>query len=95
MFAKQVNSLEISIFSSLPKQFFEESLKPINLKVYSIQTDVGLIQKSPFEHNINSTIYELERFLLFKNPEIEQSKKILQSIKPSFIVSDISPLGIF
>ena len=95
VFAKQVNSLEISIFSSLPKQFFEESLKSINLKVYSIQTDVGLIQKSPFEHNINSTINELERFLLFKNPEFEQTKKILQSIKPSFIVSDISPLGIF
>lgn len=94
-FARQVESLEISIFCTIPKKFFEKTLDSVNLKIYPVQTDVGLVQNSPFEHDLNKTITELESFLLFNTPEVSGIKKKLQNLKPDFILSDISPLGIF
>ena len=66
--AKKFPQLKVSVFSTLPKFFLKENLKPLSFKLNFVNTDVGLVQKSPFEHDLQKTISKLEYFLSFKDP---------------------------
>ena len=55
---------------------------------------MGLVQKSPFEHDLQKTISKLEYFLSFKDPALRDIKNILCHFDPHFILNDISPLGL-
>ncbi|MDG1326655.1 MAG: hypothetical protein P8P49_12895 [Opitutales bacterium] len=88
----KTSSLEISFFSTMPNWFFDENLGSIPFQTTSIKTDVGLVQKTPFEHDLNSTLDELNSFLQF-----EDNKKITAILEKGnfdFIFCDISPLGL-
>ena len=89
--AKKID-LEISIFSTLPDWFFTENLTGVLYKTYHLQTDVGLVQKSPFKHDLDLTLDELDLFLRFKNEN--QTLKLLENENLDFIFCDISPLGL-
>ena len=86
--------LEISIFSSLPNSFLEQNLNSSKFNSHNIKTDIGLIQKTPFQHDLTQTVSEWERFLNFKSSENHNTKEILKEINPDFLLCDISPLGI-
>lgn len=89
--AKKID-LEISIFSTLPDWFFTENLTGVLYQTNHLQTDVGLVQKSPFKHDLDLTLDELELFLRFKNEN--QTLKLLEKENLDFIFCDISPLGL-
>ena len=88
----QKYNLDISIFSTLPDWFFTENLSGISYKTYQLKTDVGLVQKSPFKHDLNLTLDELNLFLQFKNEK--QILELLEKKNLDFIFCDISPIGL-
>lgn len=92
--SQKFQSLEISIFSSLPKPFLLQNLNISKLTAYNTKTDIGLIQKTPFEHNLIKTVSEWERFLNFKSSANQKTAEMVKEINPEFILCDISPLGI-
>jgi hypothetical protein len=82
------------VFSTLPDWFWTENLSPdVPYHAHQLETDVGLVQKSPFEHDLDQTITRLERFLVFDDPALEDTRKTLRESKPDLILCDVSPLG--
>ena len=93
--AKNSPGLTVNLFSTLPDWFWTENLSPeVPYHAHQLETDVGLVQKSPFEHDLDQTITRLERFLAFDEPALEDTRKTLRESKPDLILCDVSPLGL-
>ena len=93
--AQNTAGLTVNVFSTLPDWFWQENLSPeISYHAHQLETDVGLVQKSPFEHDLDQTITRLERFLAFDDGTLEETRTTLQESKPDLILCDISPLGL-
>ena len=92
--SQKFQPLEISIFSSFSKSFLEQNLNSSKFTSHNTKTDIGLIQKTPFEHDLAQTVLEWEQFLNFKSSENQKITECVKEINPDFIVCDISPLGI-
>ena len=87
--------LTVDVFSTLPDWFWTENLSPeVPYHAHQLETDVGLVQKSPFDHDLDRTITQLERFLAFDEPALKDTRKTLQESKPDLILCDVSPLGL-
>ena len=87
--------LTFDLFSTLPDWFWTENLSPeITFRVHQLETDVGLVQKSPFEHDLDQSVERLERFLALQDPALENTRRVLEKSNPQFILCDISPLGL-
>jgi hypothetical protein len=93
--AQHFNHLEILIIGQTP-QWFWDCNKPRNCKFLFLKccTDVGLIQNGPFEHDLDKTLNALIRFLDFNEAIMNHLVVTVDSFKPTFILCDISPLGI-
>ena len=89
------NALEVNIFifTTTPEWFFRNSLNFPFIYIYE-KTDVGLIQSSPFEEDLDKTIIALNQFYPIKKERLENLKRFLGKENISLIFSDISPLGI-
>ena len=85
---------EFDIFSTLPNWFFYQNLPNLKLNLHPTQTDVGLVQKNPFVHDLLASLNQLKEFTQFNNSSFLKSLKIVQNKKFDLIISDISPLGL-
>lgn len=83
-----------SIFSSLPDWFWTNNLNNIHHELYDAKTDVGLIQKDPFTHDLEKTLVHLLKFLSFDDENFHYCLAVLRAQKPVAIMCDISPLGL-
>ena len=92
--SQKFQPLEISIFSSLPNSFLVQNLNSSKFTSHNTKTDIGLIQKTPFEHDLTQTVLEWDQFLNFKSSENQKITESVKEINPDFILCDISPLGI-
>ena len=93
--AQNAPGLTVNLFSALPDWFWAENLSPeIPYHAHQLETDVGLVQKSPFEHDLDQTITRLERFLSFDDEALEDTRKTLRDTQPDLILCDVSPLGL-
>lgn len=54
------------IYTSTPEWFFHNSLR-FPFEYIRVQTDVGLVQSTPFEEDIEKTITSLQEFLPFSD----------------------------
>ncbi|MEK9634172.1 MAG: hypothetical protein VW622_10065 [Opitutae bacterium] len=93
--AQNEPGLTVRVFSTLPDWFWTENLSPdVTFHAHRLETDVGLVQKSPFEHDLDQTITRLESFLAFDEPPLEDTRKTLRETQPDLILCDVSPLGL-
>ena len=84
---------EFNVFSSIPPRFFRSSLsRPPH--IFGLETDVGLIQRDPFNEDIPGTLKALESFYPLKKQQIEHTASKLLESGCAAVVCDISPLGI-
>ena len=94
--ARQAPGLKLDLFSTLPEWFWEENLSSLaSFRSHQVRTDVGLVQKSAFEHDLDQTLSELGAFLSFGSEEVERVRKTLLETGPAVILCDVSPLGLF
>ncbi len=87
------NNFHITIFSSVPKWFFTSSLIG-NFEYIPMQTDIGIIQKDPFQEDLEKTIDELVDFYPISDEHLRSATKMIQKSEIELIISDISPLGL-
>jgi len=86
-------SIEFDIFSTVPSWFFESSLsKPFSY--HETLTDIGLVQKTPFEEDVQKTVKRLDDFFPFGQNRIDSIASILLKKNCRLIICDISPMGI-
>ena len=87
--------LKVNVFSTLPEWFWTENLSPkIPYRAHRLETDVGLVQKNPFEHDLAQTVSRLGSFLAFEDEDLENARNILRKSKTDLILCDVSPLGL-
>lgn len=93
--ATTFNSVKVQIFSQTPSWFWCANLPDnCNIQLINEVTDVGLVQKGPFNHCINETLTEVSKLLSFTDLQLKKSSSFLLSKDPHLILCDISPLGV-
>ena len=93
--ARSRPGLSVNVFSTLPEWFWTENLSPkIPYRAHRLETDVGLVQKNPFEHDLAQTIARLGSFLAFEDEDLENARNVLSKSKTDLILCDVSPLGL-
>jgi len=81
------------IFTAVPAWFFKESLTgPYNY--HRVNTDIGLVQKTPFEQDLGETVKRLDRFHPFRPGEIRRLAEVVRRAQCRLVLCDISPMGI-
>lgn len=86
-------SVFFEIITSVPEWFFCNS-EISDFSYYSLKTDIGMIQTSPFHEDLNGTLNELNSFLPFKRSVIEKLSEKLCRLNCELIICDIAPLGL-
>ena len=91
----QRNRSRFMIFSSLPDWFWSENLGEIEHQCIHAETDIGLIQKSPFHHDLDLTAKAWMSFISFSNENFDRCLHRVNQFEPECILCDISPLGLW
>jgi len=86
-------SVSFDIFTTVPKWFFEDSVYS-RFTYHEFPTDVGLIQKTPFSHDLEQTIEKLDQFIPFDPALIGNAVDLLKRWACQLVVCDIAPIGI-
>ena len=86
-------SVSFDIFTTVPRWFFEYSLSG-RFTYHEFPTDVGLIQKTPFSHDLEQTIEKLDQFIPFDPALIGDAVDLLKRWACRLVVCDIAPIGI-
>ncbi len=85
--------LSFEIFSEAPEWFFYESLGG-GFRYHRFPSDVGLVQRTPFEENLSDTRIRLEKMFLSENNLPERLADLFLQTGCCLALCDISPLGI-
>ena len=59
-----------------------------------METDVGLVQKTPFREDLPATVQKLKKFLPFNQSQIATVAEKIRHLRCQLIVCDIAPMGI-
>lgn len=81
------------LFTTVPEWFFAESLQSCFV-FHHCRADVGLIQKSPFDEDLESTVRALDLAPWRDAAVVEQLADQLQKLECCLVIADISPLGL-
>jgi hypothetical protein len=87
-------ALEVTLFTSVPRWFFEESLDfPVDYRL--LVCDVGLVQRNAVEEDHAATIERLERFWAeAKGFHLGEIRRQLRDAGARAVLCDISPFGL-
>ena len=93
--ARSSPGLSVNVFSTLPEWFWTKNLSPdVSFRAHRLETDVGLVQQTPFEHDLELTIARLGSFLAFQDEGLENARNVLRKSETDLILCDVSPLGL-
>jgi len=87
------NSVRFEIFTEAPRWLFQESLCDA-FDYHSIQTDVGLVQKSAFEIDFDETLRCLNAFYPIAQSKVSELSHTIKQLGCDAIICDIAPIGI-
>jgi hypothetical protein len=88
-----VPSVSFDIYSTVPQWFFQDSIVG-RFDYFEHFVDVGLVQTSPFAHDVAATITALERFVPFNGALLSEMAGVLLRRECRLVVCDIAALGI-
>jgi UDP-N-acetylglucosamine:LPS N-acetylglucosamine transferase len=86
-------SLQFDIFTTVPEWFFANS-DSFSFQYHRLETDIGLVQKTPFQEDLPATVQKLKKFLPFNPTQIAAAAEKIKHLKCKLIVCDIAPMGI-
>ena len=87
------SSLQFDIFTTVPDWFFANS-NSFGYQYHRLETDIGLIQKTPFQEDLPATVQKLKNFLPFNQSRIATVAERIRHLKCQLVVCDIAPMGI-
>ncbi|MDX1631723.1 MAG: hypothetical protein R3234_07670 [Thermoanaerobaculia bacterium] len=86
--------VEPTIYSTVPRWFFEASLGAGSFRYQKLTTDVGLVQADPLTADLEATAEVLDRFLPFDPGLVESLGRELRREAIDLVLCDVAPLGI-
>ena len=85
--------MSFAFYSEVPSWFFEDSLGSACVNRLC-QTDVGLVQDTPFQHDVDKTLNALKVFFPFRETIVTRLAEELSDAGCHLVVCDVSALGI-
>jgi len=86
-------SVRFEVFTTIPAWFFQETLNS-DFGYHVLETDIGFVQKTPFEADVKETFQALDRFLPFPEDRLQALARQVRDLTCRLVVCDISALGI-
>ena len=86
-------SVYFDIFTTVPSWFFQDSLS-VPFTYHKLVTDIGLVQKTSFQADLNATLRRLSEFLPFQASCIKEIAAAVKKLNCALIICDISPMGL-
>ena len=87
------SSLQFDIFTTVPDWFFANS-NSFGYQYHRLETDIGLVQKTPFQEDLPATLQKLKNFLPFNQSQIAAASEKIRHLECQLVVCDIAPMGI-
>jgi UDP-N-acetylglucosamine:LPS N-acetylglucosamine transferase len=87
------SSLRFDVFTTVPDWFFANT-NSFGYQYHRLETDIGLVQKTPFQEDLPATLQRLKSFLPFNQSQIAEVAEKINHLKCQLIVCDIAPMGI-
>jgi UDP-N-acetylglucosamine:LPS N-acetylglucosamine transferase len=87
------DSVYFDIFTTVPSWFFQDSLS-VPFTYHKLVTDIGLVQKTSFQADLNATLRRLSEFLPFQASCIKEIAAAVKKLNCALIICDISPMGL-
>jgi UDP:flavonoid glycosyltransferase YjiC (YdhE family) len=81
------------IFTSVPAWFFRNSMSA-PFTYHSADTDLGMVQQTPFKADMGQTLAQLNTLLPFDPYQLSYLSYLVRRYACELIISDISPLGL-
>ncbi len=86
-------SFRFDIFTTVPSWFFEDNLGGL-FSYHDFVTDLGLVQRTPFEADIDRTLLNLNQLYPYDASRVTELSQHLSHLKNMLVICDIAPLGI-
>ncbi len=85
--------LRFEIFSTVPPWFFAQSLTAPHA-VHPEVVDVGLVQRTPLEADLEATVRRLDELMAARVPTVDRLAASFRRLGCRLVVCDIAPFGI-
>ncbi len=86
--------IRFEVFTTVPRWFFEHSLRGVPVGYHRMMTDIGLVQADALCEDLEATLRRLEDFLPLDLDRIDEAARLLESLGCEMVVCDISPVGL-
>ena len=87
------STLQFDIFTTVPDWFFSQS-NSFAVQYPRLGTDIGLVQKTPFQEDLSATVQKLKEFLPFNQAQIAAAAEKIRHLNCELVICDIAPMGI-
>ena len=87
------SSIQFDIFTTVPEWFFAHS-NYFTFQYHRLETDIGLVQKTPFQEDLPATVQKLKKFLPFESWQIASVAEKIRHLNSDLVICDIAPMGI-
>ena len=86
------SSLRFEIFTTIPSWFFQDNLSGL-FNYHFLLTDLGLVQKTPFEEDFGETQRRLNQLLPYDDSIITSISQKIKTLTCNLVICDIAPMG--
>ena len=86
-------SCHFDIYTLVPESFFTDS-RIGNFTYHSLASDLGLVQLSPYEEDLDATLQALDTMIPFEDEQVQSLAARLRESDVEYVVCDIAPMGI-
>jgi hypothetical protein len=86
-------TIQFDIFTQVPEWFFRDSLTGA-FDYHDVLTDLGMVQQSALEADLDATLHRLDAFLPFDSTLIHTLAQQLRALGCGLVICDIAPMGI-
>ena len=86
-------SVRFEIFTTVPAWFFADSISA-SFACHELLTDIGLVQKTAFQADLNKTLHCLDEFFPVPESQIAEIAAAVNRLNCLLVICDIAPLGI-
>jgi UDP:flavonoid glycosyltransferase YjiC (YdhE family) len=86
-------SIGFEIYTATPSWFFQDHLDGF-LNYHYLMTDLGLVQKTPFEEDLDETIAQLNQLLPYEATQIAAVSHEITDLNCRLAICDVAPMGL-
>jgi hypothetical protein len=86
-------SIQFEIFTKVPALFFKDSFEAPHT-YHSLLTDIGLVQKTSLNVDLDESVRNLNDFYPLKSTQINRLAQKLGTLKCALVICDIAPMGL-